>query len=120
MIRVRAAGDAALLLEMVSRDKGPQAGGTAHDGNGAALLAVAIRAAALPGVIDVVPGAATVLISFEPGSWATAELAGRLTAIAAARPADEAAGEQPADQAQPRSTSSMTAPTSPTWPASRG
>jgi KipI family sensor histidine kinase inhibitor len=66
-----------------------------HDGNGAALLAVAIRGAALPGVIDVVPGAATVLVSFEPGSWAAADLAGRLTAIAADTPADRAAGEPP-------------------------
>jgi KipI family sensor histidine kinase inhibitor len=86
VIGVKAAGDAALLL-----NTGPQAAGAAQDGNGAALLAAAIRAAALPGVIDVVPGAVTVLVSFEPGSWIPADLADRLTAIAAASPAGGAA-----------------------------
>ncbi len=78
---MKPAGDAAVLLET-----GPQAAGAAQDGNGPALLAAAIRAAALPGVIDVVPGAVTVLVSFEPGSWAAADLAGHLTAIAATNP----------------------------------
>ena len=82
-----------MLLELAAPDKGPQAGGIAHDGNGAGLLAAAIRAAALPGVIDVVPGAATVLVSFEPGSWAAADLAGHLTAIAAEWAADGRAHE---------------------------
>jgi KipI family sensor histidine kinase inhibitor len=86
VIGVKAAGDAAVLL-----NTGPQAAGAAQDGNGAALLAAAIRAAALPGVVDVVPGAVTVLVSFEPGSWTSADLAGRLTAIAAASPAARAA-----------------------------
>jgi biotin-dependent carboxylase-like uncharacterized protein len=86
VIGVKAAGDAAVLLET-----GPQSLHTAHDGNGAALLAAALRAAALPGVIDVVPGAVTVLVTFDPGSWTAADLASHLTAIAAAGPADAAA-----------------------------
>jgi KipI family sensor histidine kinase inhibitor len=81
VIGVKAAGDAAVLLET-----GPQSLHTAHDGNGAALLAAAIRAAALPGVIDVVPGAVTVLVTFDPGSWTAADLASHLTAIAAPDP----------------------------------
>jgi KipI family sensor histidine kinase inhibitor len=73
VIRVRAAGDAALLLET------DLTGGSGDDdGNGPALLAAAIRARGLPGVIDVVPGAATVLVSFEPGSWASGDLASEL------------------------------------------
>jgi KipI family sensor histidine kinase inhibitor len=52
MITARAAGDAALLVEA-----GPQAG----------ALAAAVRAAGLPGVIDVVTGAVTVLLVTEPG-----------------------------------------------------
>jgi len=93
VIRVKAAGDAAVLLETVPREtvpretvslkNGPQAAGAPQDGNGAALLAAVIRAAALPGVVDVVPGAVTVLVTFEPGSWAAGELAARLTAIEA-------------------------------------
>jgi KipI family sensor histidine kinase inhibitor len=82
--RVRAAGDAALLVEA------GQASGAHQDGNGAATLAALIRAADLPGMIDVVPAAATVLVSVEPGSWDLAELAARLSALAAtaaARPA---------------------------------
>ncbi|HTA01911.1 MAG TPA: carboxyltransferase domain-containing protein, partial [Streptosporangiaceae bacterium] len=60
-----------------------------QDGNGAATVAALIRAADLPGVIDVVPGAATVLVSVEPGSWALPALAARLTELATA-----AAGKQ--------------------------
>jgi KipI family sensor histidine kinase inhibitor len=74
---VRAAGDAALLL-----DTGPPMA-TDQDGNGAAAVAAVIRSADLPGVTDVVPGAVTVLVSFEPGSWAMADLAHRLSALAA-------------------------------------
>ncbi|HTA07825.1 MAG TPA: urea amidolyase family protein [Streptosporangiaceae bacterium] len=86
-MQVRAAGDAALVL-----DTGPIETGTAktdQDGNGAATVAALIRAADLPGVIDVVPGAATVLVSVEPGSWDLARLAARLTELARA-----AAGSQ--------------------------
>jgi KipI family sensor histidine kinase inhibitor len=93
VIGVKAAGDAALLLET-----GPQALHTAHDGNGAALLAAALRAAALPGVIDVIPGAVTVLVTFDPGSWTAADLASQVTAIAAHDPAlGEAADWHAAD-----------------------
>jgi KipI family sensor histidine kinase inhibitor len=52
MITAREAGDAALLVEA-----GPQA----------VALAAAVRAARLPGVIDVVTGAVTVLLITEPG-----------------------------------------------------
>jgi KipI family sensor histidine kinase inhibitor len=80
-MQVRAAGDAALLLATDMRAD--------QDGNGAATVAALIRAADLPGVIDVVPGAATVLVSVEPGSWALPALAARLTELASA-----AAGKQ--------------------------
>jgi KipI family sensor histidine kinase inhibitor len=80
-MHVRAAGDAALLLATDTRAD--------QDGNGAATVAALIRAADLPGVIDVVPGAATVLVSVEPGSWALPALAARLTELATA-----AAGKQ--------------------------
>ena len=53
MTRVRAAGDAALLLESA--------------GHRPATLAAAVTSAALPGVLDVIPGAATVLVTFQPG-----------------------------------------------------
>jgi KipI family sensor histidine kinase inhibitor len=43
----------------------------------AAALAAAITAAALPGVLDVIPGATTVLVTFEPGALSPAELARR-------------------------------------------
>ena len=63
MIRALAAGDAAVLLE---------------PGHGRpAALAAAITAAALPGVLDVIPGATTVLVMFEPGALSPAELARR-------------------------------------------
>ena len=75
MITARAAGDAALLLETELPEALAYPSGK---GTGPAELAAAIRAAALPGVIDVVPGARTVLVSFKPGSWPAAELVGRL------------------------------------------
>ena len=81
-MKVRAAGDAALLLET-------GAGAPDQDGNGAATVAALIRAADLPGVIDVVPGAVTVLVSVEPGSWSLAGLAARLTELASAAAAVE-------------------------------
>jgi KipI family sensor histidine kinase inhibitor len=68
VIRALAAGDAAVLLE--SGDARP------------AALAAAIRDDGLPGVLNVIPGAATVLVVVEPGSWDTAELGRRLTGIA--------------------------------------
>jgi KipI family sensor histidine kinase inhibitor len=77
VIAIRPAGDAALLLATA-------AGDTDQEGNGAARLAAAIRAAALPGVIDVVPGAATVLVSYEPGGCDRAGLAGQLREVASA------------------------------------
>jgi allophanate hydrolase subunit 1 len=52
----------------------------------AAAIAAAIRAADLPSVIDVVPGAATVLVTFEPGSWSAAGLTDRLRELAIAAP----------------------------------
>ncbi len=68
---IKRAGDAALLLEADA------AVGDGHeDGNEAAAIAAAIRAAVLPGVIDVVPGAATVLVSFAPGSWSAPDADG--------------------------------------------
>ncbi|MGB6457886.1 MAG: carboxyltransferase domain-containing protein, partial [Streptosporangiaceae bacterium] len=60
MITIRPAGDAALLLEIAA-----DADDNHPDGNGAARLAAAIRAAALPEVVDVVPAAATVLVSHD-------------------------------------------------------
>jgi KipI family sensor histidine kinase inhibitor len=60
MRQARPAGDAALLV--------------AADGV-AARLASAIRARRLPAVLDVIPGARTVLVSTEPGSWDLGELA---------------------------------------------
>jgi KipI family sensor histidine kinase inhibitor len=76
VIAIRPAGDAALLLET-------PAGDADQEGNGAARLAAAIRAAALPGVTDVVPGAATVLVGYEPGGD-PAGLASQLRDVASA------------------------------------
>jgi KipI family sensor histidine kinase inhibitor len=64
--RWRPAGDAALLL---------QAEGVA------ARLAVAILTERVVGVVDVVPGAGTVLVTIEPGSLDLGELAGRLLGL---------------------------------------
>jgi KipI family sensor histidine kinase inhibitor len=60
------AGDAALLVDA--------------DGV-AARLATAIGSSQLPGVLDIVPGARTVLIVTEPGSWDLADLAQRILAL---------------------------------------
>jgi KipI family sensor histidine kinase inhibitor len=78
---VKAAGDAALLLET-----GPAAGhddGTGAPSGSPAGVTAAIRAAGLAGIIDVVPGARTVLVTFEPGSWSPGELADRLQSMPA-------------------------------------
>jgi KipI family sensor histidine kinase inhibitor len=74
------AGDAAVLLALA-------------DTGSAAQLAAAIRAAGLPGVRDVIPGAATVLVTVEPGTWDTAELSERLARLPP--PDDAATGAAP-------------------------
>lgn len=76
MITMRPAGDAAVLLEIAA-----DVGDGHPAGNEAARVAAAIRAAALPGVVDIVPGAATVLVSFAFGSSAAVDLAARLRAL---------------------------------------
>jgi KipI family sensor histidine kinase inhibitor len=76
-MRAREAGDAALLVET----DGP-----------AGALAAAIRAQRLPGVLDAIAGARTVLVVTEPGSWDLSVLASRMAAAPA--PA-AAAGRQP-------------------------
>ncbi len=58
-------------------------------------FAAAIRAAGLSGVIDVVPGARTVLVTLEPGSWATAELSERLQSLAALPGPDDGGNGNP-------------------------
>ncbi len=63
MRRWRPAGDAALLLQVEGL---------------AARLAAAILTERVAGVLDVVPGARTVLVTIEPGSNDLGELAGRL------------------------------------------
>src|SRR5450755_4793850 len=60
------AGDAALLV---------------HADGIAARLASAIISCRLPGILDVVPGARTVLVSTEPGSWDLAELGRRIQVL---------------------------------------
>jgi KipI family sensor histidine kinase inhibitor len=65
------AGDAAVLIELEDQ-AGPRA---------AARLAGVIAATALPGVIDVVPGARTVLVIVEPGSCDTGRLSRELLAL---------------------------------------
>jgi KipI family sensor histidine kinase inhibitor len=65
------AGDAAVLIELESQ----------ADPSAAARLAAVIGAAALPRVIDVVPGARTVLVTVEPGSWDTGRLGRELLAL---------------------------------------
>ena len=81
-MRARAAGDAALLVE----PDGP-----------AAALAGALRAERIPGVLDAVAGARTVLVMTEPGSWDLGELAARVAAVPVPRsdPAGQALAEIP-------------------------
>lgn len=78
MITARAAGDAGLLLDT---DAEP------------AWLAVAIARARLPGVIDVVPGARTVLVVVEPGCGSLTDLAGQIAELPVA---EQAIGPQDA------------------------
>src|SRR5450755_359686 len=66
MTAIRPAGDAALLVDC---------------GGIAARLASAITSGRLPGILEVVPGARTVLVSVEPGSWELAELGRRILAL---------------------------------------
>ena len=78
-MRVRRAGDAALLVETGDLE-------TSH------RLDAAIRGAAIPGVVDVVPGERTVLVTADPAECDLARLAARLPAL----PLPEtAAGEAP-------------------------
>jgi KipI family sensor histidine kinase inhibitor len=81
-MRTRAAGDAALLVEAA----GP-----------AGALAAALRAERIPGVLDAIAGAHTVLVLTEPGSWDLDELARRVAAVpdAGVDPAGQAAAEIP-------------------------
>lgn len=76
MIRARPAGDAGLLLDT---DVPP------------AWLAAAIERAALPGVVDVVPGASTVLVLTGQGVADFAELAATITALTVTEPPASAA-----------------------------
>ena len=76
MIKARAAGDAGLLLDT---DLPP------------AWLAAAIERAALPGVVDVIPGAATVLVLTGNDAAGFAELAATIAALPVAEPASDAA-----------------------------
>jgi allophanate hydrolase subunit 1 len=61
VITIKTAGDAALLFET-----GQLVHSGHQGGNEAAWIAAAIRAAEVPGVIGVVPGASTVLVTFRP------------------------------------------------------
>ncbi|MBO0824886.1 MAG: carboxyltransferase domain-containing protein, partial [Actinobacteria bacterium] len=76
-MEVRPAGDAALLLAATPTDQNELGS------NRAASVAAAVRSAALPGVIDVVPAAETVLVTVEPGSWDLTVLATQLRSLAA-------------------------------------
>lgn len=76
-MRVRRAGDAALLVEVA----GTAAAHRLHD---------AVRAARLPGVLDVVPGERTVLITTDPGRCDLDRLAARVPGL---EPPERAAGD---------------------------
>jgi KipI family sensor histidine kinase inhibitor len=78
--RALAAGDAAVLVEL----DGAEAPTPAR-------LAAAIRSAGLADVVEVIPGARTVLVAVRPGSWEPAKLAERLLRVPAAPKADDAA-----------------------------
>ena len=85
-MRALAAGDSAVLLDLAGSGDPPRASEPETrepetrepDEGSAAGLAAAIAAARLPGVLDVIPGACTVLVTVQPGSWDTGQLAARL------------------------------------------
>lgn len=77
---VRAAGDAALLVEAGAGPPVP------------ARLAAAIAAERVPGVTDIIPGARAVLVVTEPGRCDLGSLAGRLRLLA--RPGGPAGGAE--------------------------
>ncbi|GAA2173309.1 urea amidolyase family protein [Agrococcus versicolor] len=68
MTRVRVAGEAALLLEAADLDE-------------AVRLLPRLREAAIAGVTELVPGARTILVRFDPRVVAERDLAARLTAV---------------------------------------
>ena len=83
-MKALAAGDSAVLLDLAGSGDPPGASEPAArepDIGSAAQLAAAIGAARLPGVLDVIPGACTVLVTVQPGSWDTGQLAARLLDI---------------------------------------
>jgi KipI family sensor histidine kinase inhibitor len=85
MTRIRAAGDAALLIDTESE----------ADGIAPAQLAAAIGAVRLPGVIDIIPGDRTVLVVTEPGSWRLSELTVRLSEVPELRETTEVGLKSP-------------------------
>ncbi|MDA8320466.1 MAG: carboxyltransferase domain-containing protein, partial [Actinomycetota bacterium] len=66
MTDVRPAGDRALLIEADGR---------------AAGLAAAISRAGIAGIADVIPGARTVLVTWEPGRWLHRDLAAAIAGL---------------------------------------
>lgn len=81
MIAERAVGDSAVLLELTDPARLGDLGDVAAVAAAAAGLAEAIRAARLPGVIDVIPAACTVLVTVEPGARDLAALGRDLALI---------------------------------------
>jgi KipI family sensor histidine kinase inhibitor len=77
-MRAVAAGDAAVLLDLSDASAGGEGD---YDPGAAARLAAAVGAAGLHGVLDVIPGARTVLVTVEPGTWDTGQLAKLLLTI---------------------------------------
>ncbi|MCB0931684.1 MAG: allophanate hydrolase subunit 1 [Mycobacterium sp.] len=76
---IRNYGDRALLLECGSIDD-------------VLALAAELRAAELPGVADIVPGARTVLVSLTDSEWLT-QVRARLSSIAVGKPAGPPSGQ---------------------------
>ncbi|WP_366146590.1 allophanate hydrolase subunit 1 [uncultured Pseudokineococcus sp.] len=87
-MRLRACGDAALLVDVASPTPGP-AGGRADALGSVLALHAALRADPPPGAVDLVPAATTVLVRLRPGADpapASAHVLG--VAARTARPAD--------------------------------
>lgn len=91
---VRTVGDAALLIDVADPDTADGAGvagpgdaspgdASSGDAGSAAAVAAGIAARGFPGVVDVVPGARSVLVVTEPGNWDLAELARQISALPA-------------------------------------